>query len=668
MLRLSPAGQLMSLRLSVTLCGALGMALGSAQAQSALTPPRPQTQHRPAINSQDVGNVMKVELPRVPRLSIVLAAPRPAPFLRRPRIPAAPVFSTTAEVADARVAPPAPTTATAPNSPAPPPRAQRVERQAPRARSTPAVKTPPAASAAPIVTPTSASKTQTQNALASNTTQGTAWAHVTYLSGESVYLDAGTKQGLKIGTHLDVLRGSTFVAQLVVEYVSSNRASCRVVKATLPPAVGDSARYEAAAVPEERTIAAQANSVASNTSTAKHSNVRPVRGRIGVRYLRSDPGLGQAAVLIRPAFDLRADGHQMNGTPIGLTLDVRAYRDRRAGAAGSPSNVTRVYQGLIEVSPPGSTTRFGVGRQFSTALTSIGIFDGVALDVDRSRWSTGALAGSQPEPGTFGLSGEVREYGAYVQLHNERNTAPSWSTTLGAVGSYVRGQIDREFAYLQTTFTSQRLTWYVAQELDVNRGWKSDAEGSAVSPTSTFGMLRVGVTQDFQLNVGYDSRRTVRLYRDFLTPEIEFDDSFRRGAWGGASLTAFGRVRASADARRSSGGPAGVSESYTGMLSISRLTPLQLGVRGRGTQYNGQASRGSLALSGARDHAFRFAAPRRHNRRAKRSYGRRHIEPPGCALERNLSRCGRGTFRVHFAFSVSRVRRSHPLVAGLCRT
>lgn len=565
MLRLSPAGHLMSVRLSVTLCGALGMALGSAGAQSALTPPRPQTLHRPAINSQDVGNVMKVELPRVPRLSIVLAAPRPAPFLRRPRIPAAPVSSTASVVADATVAPPAPRAAT------------------------------PAASAAPIVTPTSAPKARTQSDLTSAFTAGTAWARVTYLSGESVYLDAGTKQGLKIGTHLDVMRGSTFVAQLVVEYVSSNRASCRVAKATLPPAVGDSARYEADAAPDTRTIAAQSTSDTTNTGSAKRSSVRPVRGRIGVRYLRSDPGLGPASVLIRPAFDLRADGHQVNGTPIGLTLDVRAYRDRRAGAEGSKANVTRVYQGLIEVSPPGSTTRLGIGRQFSTALTSIGIFDGVALDVDRSRWSAGALAGSQPEPGSFGLSGDVREYGAYVQLHNERNTAPSWATTLGAIGSYVHGEIDREFAYLQTTFTSRRLTWYAAQELDVNRGWKSNAEGSAVSPTSTFAMLRVGVTQDFQLNVGYDSRRTVRLYRDLLTPEIEFDDSFRRGAWGGASLTAFGRVRASADARRSSGGPAGVSESYTGMLSVSRLTPLQLGVRGRGTSYDGQSSRGSLA-------------------------------------------------------------------------
>jgi hypothetical protein len=403
-----------------------------------------------------------------------------------------------------------------------------------------------------------------------------------------VYLDAGTKHGLKIGTHLEVTRGSTFVAELVVEYVSSTRASCRVARSTLPIAVGDSARYEAAATVESQMIAATVPA----GRTTRRSTVRPVRGRLGFRYLRADPGLGPASVVVRPAFDVRADGHRMNGTPLGITLDVRAYRDRHAL---SDANVTRVYQAAVEVSPPRGGTRLAFGRQFSTALTPIGIFDGVAIDVDRSRWSVGALGGSQPEPVRFGLSGDIREYGAYVQMHNERNTAPSWSATLGAIGSYAHGEIDREFAYLQSTFTAPRLSLYAAQELDVNRGWKNDAEASSVVPTSTFAMMRVSLTSDFQLNVGYDSRRNVRLYRDFLTPEIEFDDSFRRGAWGGASLTALGHVRLSADARRSSGGSAGASESYTGLLSVYRLTPLQLGVRGRMTSFTGSLSRGALA-------------------------------------------------------------------------
>jgi hypothetical protein len=247
-----------------------------------------------------------------------------------------------------------------------------------------------------------------------------------------------------------------------------------------------------------------------------------------------------------------------------------------------------------------------------------------------NRWSAGALAGSQPEPTRFGLSGDIREYGAYVQLHNAMNASPVWTSTLGAIASYARGEIDREFAYLQSTFTSRRLSLYATQEVDVNRGWKADAEGSAVIPTSSFAMMRVAVTQDLQLNAGYDSRRNIRLYRDFVTPEIEFDDSFRRGAWGGAVLTALGHIRLSADARHSSGGTPGSSQSYTGTFSVFRLTPVQLGFRGRGTSYKGDLANGSL-VSGALEATpfgslhLEVTAGLRSDRTAADSLGSPHI-------------------------------------------
>lgn len=547
------------LRRVVAVCGLIVVtALGTAQAQSALTPPKQERLRRPTVNSQDVGRLSLSDSLRVPKPRLI-GASRPATFIAVRRIPPARLTPrrTVASVTPS-VAPPARAVAQAPRAAAAPTLTERVE-------STVRQATMPNAAVA--------------------------WARISYLSGSSVYLDAGTKHGLKVGTHLDVMRGPSLVAELVVEYVSSSRSSCRVVKSTQPIAVGDSARYEPTA-PEPSMIAARVPASSVGTRSQRQSHARPVRGRIGIRYLRSDPGLGPAAVLIRPAFDVRVDGHQMNGTPIGLTLDVRAHQDRRASADNA--SVTRVYQGAVDVTTR-SGTRLAVGRQFSTALSSIGIFDGVALDVNQRRWGVGAFGGSQPEATTFGLSSDVREYGAYVQLHNETNASPAWSTTLGAIGSYAHGEIDREFAYLASMFTSPRFSWYAAQELDVNRGWKSDAEEASVVPTSTFAMLRVGVTRDFQLNVGYDSRRSVRLYRDFLTPEIEFDDSFRQGAWGGASYSALGKIRVSADARRSSGGSAGSAQSYTGTFSVSRLTRLQLGFRGRATSYDGDVTRGSLA-------------------------------------------------------------------------
>ncbi len=424
------------------------------------------------------------------------------------------------------------------------------------------------------------------------------WAHVTYLSGPAVYLDVGTTGGLREGTRLEVVRGSTVIAELAVAYVSSSRSSCTVVTSTAPIVIGDSARF----TPVREVLAQVQRAAAMKDSTTRPPARRasaPIRGRLGVRYLTMQQGGGGASTtLTQPAFDLRLDGHNLNGSPFGLTVDVRAYRQNYARTSGSTlTSSTRAYQTALLWNPVNSGTRVSLGRQFSSALSTVGLFDGVAVDVDRNRWSAGALSGSQPDPRSFGYSGDVREHGGYFQLHNTPNAWASWAMTIGGIGSYARGKIDREFAYLQGTFNSRYVSVYTAQEVDVNRGWKSTIEGGGATPTSTFAMLRVAPNDALSLSAGYDNRRSVRLYRDFLNPETTFDDSFRQGAWGGASLYVLGHLRLNADVRTSKGGVAGTADSYTGSVHLNRLTPLQLGAQLRTTRYTGALSSGALSAA-----------------------------------------------------------------------
>ena len=170
-----------------------------------------------------------------------------------------------------------------------------------------------------------------------------------------------------------------------------------------------------------------------------------------------------------------------------------------------------------------------------------------------------------------------------------------WSFTLGAIGSYTNGQIDREFGYLRGTYNSRRLSIFASQEIDVNRGWKRTVEGSLATLTSTFVTAQVSPSDGVSFNGGFDNRRSVRLNRDFTNPEVAFDDGFREGVWGGTSLTFLRRFRLTADVRNSSGGTEGSAKSFTGSFAVTRLTPLNLGVRMRTTQYSGLQSTGSLS-------------------------------------------------------------------------
>lgn len=425
------------------------------------------------------------------------------------------------------------------------------------------------------------------------------WAHVTYISGPSIYLDAGTRAGLKEGSRLEVVRGNNVIAELVVAYVSSTRSSCTVTTSSLPVAVGDSARFTPVreVIAQARRESPGADSVRRTAKSRATPN--PIRGRLGVRYLAmQQDGGGASSTLTQPAFDLRLDGHNVNGTPFGLMVDVRAYRQNYTRTAGSTlSNSTRVYQTALLWNPANTGTRVALGRQFSTALSPVGLFDGVAIDVDRRHMSIGGFSGSQPDPRTFGYSGDVREHGAYVQWHNAPSGGATWAMTMGGIGSYAGGKIDREFGYLQGTFNNRYVSLYTAQEIDVNRGWKSDVESSGATPTSTFAMLRISPTDAFTVFAGYDNRRTVRLYRDFLNPEIAFDDSFRQGTWGGASLFLLGHLRLNGDLRTSRGGAAGEADSYTGSVHVTGLTPLRLGAQLRATRYTGALASGDLSAA-----------------------------------------------------------------------
>jgi hypothetical protein len=433
------------------------------------------------------------------------------------------------------------------------------------------------------------------------------WATITYLSGGTIYLEVGIKQGVREGTPIEVVRSGEVIAQLAAKYVSSTRTACTIASGTMPLVVGDSVRFH----PVVTVATTAANPASPMSAAAARQRAAPLRGRIGLRYLLIQEADG--TTLTQPAVDLRLDGTRLGGTGLGLAVDVRAQRTEVTGGSStgtSPAASTRVYSAAVTFQPGITGARWALGRQFATALSPIGIFDGAALDLNYSHWSTGFLAGTQPDAVSFSPSGEITEYGVWVQRHNGPGSHTPWSATVGAIGSYDFGQINREFLYLRTTYNSRHFSLYAAEEVDANRGWKLAVEGSSITPTSTFATAQLNVSDALSMSAGVDSRRTVRLYRDFVNPEIVFDDAFRQGSWGELSLRLSSHLRLSTDARWSDGGMQGGAQAITASLFANRITPLHLGLRVRSTQYTGPLSEGmltSVALDAAPSNALRLS-------------------------------------------------------------
>ena len=420
------------------------------------------------------------------------------------------------------------------------------------------------------------------------------WTRVTYVSGESVYLDAGTAGGLLEKAKVEFMRRDTIAAVVEVKYISSSRASGIVVRGDRP-VVGDSGRYLA---PIQNTLASDS----SNASTAGASNAANVRrrsasttsARVGFRYMQLQTGTSAAGRLTQPALDVRLESHRLGESPFGLVIDARAHNQRSGD--GRSDATTRVYQANVELQSAGaSPTRMIVGRQLATALSPIGFFDGVTVDADHRLWRVGALAGTQPDVLTFAPAGEIREAGAWIQLHNAPLTQGLYQLTIGVVGSYATASVNREYAIINAIIVTPQYSLYASQELDYNRDWRLAAErGQAMTWSSTFATGRLALGPLLSLNGSYDNRRNVRVYRDFLTPDVSFDDTFRRGYSGGLSLS-IPHAYLNIDSRVSDGGTIGRSTSNTAMLSLSQFTAIGVGVRLRATQYDGPTVSGQLA-------------------------------------------------------------------------
>jgi hypothetical protein len=413
-------------------------------------------------------------------------------------------------------------------------------------------------------------------------------ARVSYVAGTAIYVTAGRDDGLAEGQELGLIRADTIAATLAVRYLSSHQASCEVVRGATDISVGETVRYTPRGASPTTPVAA-----AATPRRPRRLSGAGLHGRVGARYLVSrDDATGTG--FSQPSLDLRLDGAELGGTPLGLVADLRTRRTTTTqGSGSSVDGHTRVYQAALRWSAPGTPFRASVGRQYLTQVTSVSLFDGALVELAGQRFTFGAFGGVEPEPVNLGFSSETQDAGGYAQIHSRRGGAASWALSAGAVGSYRAGKANREFGFLQGNLSTPRVSLYALQELDYYRPWKVQQGENSLSPTSTFLSGSLRPARWLAVSGSFDNRRSVRLYRDAVDPATQFDDAYRKGVSAGLSLIGR-RVRVGGDLRLSDGGTGGRATAYTATAGLDRFTALGLSLTGRATWYHNSALDGRL--------------------------------------------------------------------------
>lgn len=414
---------------------------------------------------------------------------------------------------------------------------------------------------------------------------------VAYVSGSVVYLEAGRLAGLREGDRVEVVRDGKSLGQVTIEHLSSRRAAAALPTEAFTVRSGDLIRFhphpaEAFAPPAgPETVPS-----AQRPRSRGWFRDRGLRGRIGARLLASR-GDGEGTLgYTQPSLDLRLDGTGVAGTPIDFNLDARSRRTFFESDRAS-RDVTKIYR--LAIARRG-TTRVTIGRQSSSALGAIGAFDGLSLERVVGGWSLGGLSGTQPDPLNYGLSSEVWEHGLFARWEQVQSGGARQQLVVGLVGAYRKGQVDREFVALQGRLDGPRAALSLSQDLDLNRGWKAAAGEPSVSLTSSAAYLRVRVRESLAWSIGYDNRRSVRLYRDRVTPETDFYDRYRQGGSLRLEWEPAPARHLSLEARNSRSGGRSTASTWSAMGTTPRLGSLPVSLRARSTYFDNDAGDGWL--------------------------------------------------------------------------
>jgi hypothetical protein len=406
---------------------------------------------------------------------------------------------------------------------------------------------------------------------------------VTYVSASSVYVSAGAAEGVAVGDRLRVVREGAPIAELEVKRTTPHTADCRRVGGVGEILAGDTVLLSPSETPE-----------GGGTGTGPAPPAAPpppppnpgLRGRFGVRYLATDQR-GEGPDYHQPSLDVRIDGTRVAGSDFDIHADLRARRTYRALSDGSSQTEgkTRLYRLAAAWQRVGNPVRISFGRQISPSLAVVSLFDGLLAEVRQERWAAGGFYGAEPDPVNYAFSGDVRDAGGFYEYGSVATAPRRWAVTTGAVSSRAEGTTNRDFLFLQGRYDDGRFLGYATQEVDFNRGWRKDQEGSAWTATSTFATLRWRAGESFALSGGLDTRRSVRLYRDFVSPETDFDDRYRRGAWLGADGRTGKHFDYGLSFRRSEAEDGDDADSATLRLGLRRLTRWSLDLRTRTTRY-----------------------------------------------------------------------------------
>lgn len=441
---------------------------------------------------------------------------------------------------------------------------------------------------------------------------------IRYLTHEALYVAAGTADGLRVGDAIAVVRDGRIIVKLEVKFVAEHSASCLLdnvsekihsadkIVWTIPRAEFLKRTQKAEARAEKPVVAPQPQ----KASPAPASVPRPaqsrqrlprnnaVSGQISLQALLQRDNSARQFDFFEPSayFRLRVD--RLAGMPLQFGLRLRSRQNYRTNPVNDQlqrrETINRLYEISLAYAPSQGAVELVAGRMLRNDIRGLGYLDGVTAAYRIGNGlKAGLFWGSPPDLYHSSFQFQERKMGGFVNFKNQFGGNGEFSTTVTGIGWYAQQQLSREYIAVQSDLSVNRQL-YISQyvEMDFNRQWRRDLEGSSMSFNDFFVNATYYWRPSISFNAAYDARKNVRTWENHNIADSLFDNSLRRGLHLGAHVQPLPTLRLSLDGGVRTN--ANSENVYSGSIAVtqSNLWAKGFGISGRMSYYGNSVSRG----------------------------------------------------------------------------
>jgi len=361
-------------------------------------------------------------------------------------------------------------------------------------------------------------------------------ASVSYISGGSIYIDAGRDAGYEVGDTVTVSRKRDTVCTAVIVAVSSSSSSAKVVFERLQPAIGDHASARKVVISQSSQSTPR---LPEPTLPKATSGDNIVSGYVALSYAAT-AWEGQSFDVSQPGAVIKFTISKLAGTGMSFSMYGRtSYDFAGQGSRFSPQSGmdTRLYEAALTLENPTSWFGFSIGRVSSRYVTGMGLFDGAQFYVRMGGFRLGAFGGWQSENLRYSFGTKKQKIGAFVSYGWGPGVFNSSEITLAYGKAMVGGRLDRDYLYLQSRVRlSSKLFFYQSAEIDMH-SMEEGTPASKLGFTNTYVSVTYYPLQWLNVSAGYDATRAIYLFESMKTiSDTLVDQSLRQGLRGSLSV------------------------------------------------------------------------------------------------------------------------------------